>query len=127
MTRYKHVFSVNEWDFGTSDEVQHYINTGSATPIRQRPRRRAPWKQAVIDRQVTQLLSEGKVQESNSPWASQVVLVAKNDGSQRLCVDYRQLNSVTVKTTRPLPRIDDLLHCLFGAKWFSTLDMGPGY
>ena len=59
LTRYKHVFSVNEWDLGMSDEVQRHINTGSATLIRQCPRRTAPWKQEEIDRQVTQLLSEG--------------------------------------------------------------------
>ena len=127
LIRYKHVFSMNDWDLGTSNDAQHHINTGSAAPIRQRPRRAAPWKQAEIDRQVNNLLTEGKVQESNSPWASPVVLVTKKDGSQRLCVDYRQLNSVTVKDAFPLPRIDDSLDCLSGAKWFSTLDMASGY
>ena len=95
--RHKHVFSMNAWDPRKSDGVQHHIDTSSATPIRQCPRRTAPWKQADIDRQVTQLFSEGKVQESNSPWASPLVLVTKKDGSQRLCVDYPQLNSVIVK------------------------------
>lgn len=127
LARYGHVFSLNDWDLGMTDEVRHHINTGSATPIRQRPRRTTPWKQAEIDRQVDNLLLEGKVQESNSPWASPVVLVTKKDGSQRLCVDYRLLNSVTVKDAFPLPRIDDSLDCLSGAKWFSTLDMASGY
>ena len=53
--------------------------------------------------------------------------MAKKDGSQRLCVDYRQLNAVTVKDAFPLPRIDDSLDCLAGSKWFSTLDMASGY
>lgn len=118
---------MNDWDLGMNNEVEHHINTGSAAPIRQRPCRTAPWKQKEIDLQVNKLLKEGKVQESNSPWASPVVLVAKKDGSQRLCVDYRQLNSVTVKDAFPLPRIDDSLDCLSGAKWFSTLDMASGY
>ena len=56
-----------------------------------------------------------------------MVLVTKKDGSQRLCVDYRLLNSVTVKDAFPLPRIDDSLDCLSGAKWFSTLDIASGY
>ena len=62
---------MNDWDFGINNEVQHHINTGSAAPIRQRPRMTAPWKQTEIDRQVDKLLMEGKVEESNSPWASQ--------------------------------------------------------
>ena len=79
LKRYKQVFSMNDWDLGMNNEVEHHINTGSAAPIRQRPRRTAPWKQKEIDLQVNKLLKEGKVQESNSPLASPVVLVAKKD------------------------------------------------
>ena len=72
---------MNDWDIGMTNEVQHHINTGSAMPIRQRPRRTAPWKHAEINRKVDHLLLEGKVQKSNSPWATPVVLVTKKDGS----------------------------------------------
>ena len=67
------------------------------------------------------------MKESSSPWSFPVVLATKKDGSQRLCVDYRQLNAVTVKDAFPLPRVDDSLAALSGSRWFSTLDLASGY
>ena len=64
---------------------------------------------------------------SASPWASPIVLVTKKDGSTRFCVDYRKVNQVTRKDAYPLPRVDDTLDTLSGAKWFSTLDLISGY
>ena len=77
--------------------------------------------------QVQQMLASNVIRPSNSPWASPVVMVRKKDGSLRFCIDFRQLNAATVKDTHPLPRIDDLLDALHGAKWFSTLDLKSGY
>ena len=127
LLKYKHVFSLTDSDLGKTDLVQHRINTDNAVPIRQRPRRTSPWKQEEIKRQLTDLIEKGAVEESNSPWASPVVLVTKKDGTKRFCVDYRQLNSVTVKDAYPLPRIDDSLDALSGSCWFSTLDLASGY
>ena len=67
------------------------------------------------------------IRPSNSPWSSPLVLVKKRDGSLRFCVDYRKLNSITVKDAYPLPRIDDTLDALGDVKYFSTLDMSSGY
>lgn len=73
------------------------------------------------------LLADGVVEESCSPWASPVVLVRKKGGQWRFCIDYRRLNSVTIKDSHPLPRVDDSLDALAGSSWFNTLDFSNGY
>ena len=122
------MFSLSDGDLGTTHMVEHRIETRNAPPqsIQLQPRRTSPWKRDEIERQVTDLLQQGKENESSSPWSSLVVLVTKKDGSQRLCVDYRQLNSASVKDASPLPRLDDSLAALRGSRWFSTLDLACG-
>ena len=73
------------------------------------------------------MLSKKVIRPSCSPWASPIVLVPKKDGSVRFCIDYRKVNGVTRRDAYPLPRIDDTLDTLAGAKWFGTLDMVSGY
>ena len=77
--------------------------------------------------QVQQMLSSGVIRPSNSHWTSPVVMVKEKDGCLRFCVDFRQLNAATVKDAHPIPRIDDLLDALHGARWLSTLDLKSGY
>lgn len=76
----------------------------------------------VIQKEVEEMLKNNIIQPSSSSWASPVVLVKKKDGKMRFCVDYRKLNEVTEKDVYPLPRIDDTLDTLSGAKYFSVAD-----
>ncbi len=70
---------------------------------------------------------EGTIMKSSGPWCSPIVLVRKKDGTIRFCVDYRKLNDVTNKDAYPLPRIDDILDALRGAKYFCSIDLASGY
>ena len=72
------------------------------------------------------MLTQGIVEPAEGPWASSIVLVRKTDGT-RFCVDFRKVNEVTKKDAQPLPRIDDTINTLHGAKWFSILDLASGY
>ena len=112
---------------GHTSVLSHHINTGNSTPIRQYPRRLPFHYRGEVEKQVKDMLQQGVVQPSTSPWASPVVLVKKKDGSYRFCVDYRKLNLVTEQDAHPLPRVDDLLDSLNGNCLFSTLDLRSGY
>ena len=127
LVEYRDIFSSSKTVTGKCTLVKHHINTGDHPPLRQRAYRTSPEKREEIDRQVAALLADGVIEESSSPWASPVVLVRKKNGEWRFCIDYRRVNSVTVKDCHPLPRVDDTLDALSGSCWFSTLDFSNGY
>jgi hypothetical protein len=77
--------------------------------------------------QLQELLDKGFIRPSISPWGAPVLFVKKKDGSLRMCIDYRELNKLTVKNRYPLPRIDDLFDQLQGASWFSEINLRSGY
>ena len=123
---FQDVFSQGDDDLGNTPLLEHGIET-HGPPLRQPYRRQNTAVHREEMTQVQQMLSSNVIRLSNSPWASPVVMVRKKDGSLRFCVDFRQLNAATIKGAHPLPRIDDLLDALHGAKWFSTLDLKSGY
>ena len=127
LIKMKRVFAVNSEDLGRTDLVEHEIDTGTARPIKQRPRRTPIAFKGEEEKEIQSMLKKGAIRESNSPWSSPVVLVRKKDGSTRFCVDYRRLNEVTRTDSYPLPRMEDCLDSLAGAKYFSTVDMASGY
>ena len=121
------VFSEGPHDLGRTDLVKHQINTEGAAPIRQPPRRLPFAKRDEAVKAVNEMHEQGIIEPAAGPWCSPVVLVKKKDGGVRFCVDYRKLNDVTRKDSYPLPRIDDSVEALSGARWFSTLDLKSGY
>ena len=80
-----------------------------------------------LKKQLKDLLDKGFIRPSISPWSAPVLFVKKKDGSFRMCIDYRQLNKVTIKNKYPIPRIDDLFDQLQGVIHFSKIDLRSGY
>ena len=107
--------------------TSHKINTGRSTPIKQRPRRLPYAYRDEADQQIQEMLANGIITPSVSPWSSPIVLVRKKNGDLRFCVDYRKLNQITVNDSHPLPFISDLLDSVKDAKYFSLLDLRSGY
>ena len=98
-----------------------------AAPIARAPYRLAPAEMKEMMSQLQELLDKGFIRPSTSPWAPPVLFVKKKDGTMRICIDYRELNKVTIKNKYPLPRIDDLFDQLQGASYFSKIDLRSGY
>ncbi|KAL0561592.1 hypothetical protein IC582_002026 [Cucumis melo] len=109
-------------------EVEFAIELEPGTvPISRAPYRMAPAELKELKVQLQELLDKRFIRPSVSPWGAPVLFVKKKDGSMRLCIDYRELNKVTVKNRYPLPRIDDLFNQLQGATVFSKIDLRSGY
>jgi hypothetical protein len=96
-------------------------------PIAKWPYRMAPVEHEEVKKTIDELLAKGYIRRSFSPWAFPVLLVEKKDGAKRMCVDYRDLNAITIKNKHPLPRIEDLFDQLQGACVFSKIDLRSGY
>ena len=128
LRQYKDVFAVDKNDLGSYNQSKVRIElTEGARPLKQPLRRSTAEEKRIIKEEVNRMLKAGIIEPSQSPWSSPVVLVRKKNGEIRFCVDFRYLNSVTVKDAFPLPRIDDTLDALGGAKWFSTFDLQAGF
>jgi hypothetical protein len=97
------------------------------SPIYKTPYRMATPELAELKEHVKELLEKGFIHPSSSPWGAPVIFVPKKGGTQRLCVDYRALNEVTVKNKYPLHRIDDLFNQLHGVCVFSMIDLQSGF
>ncbi|KAL4340238.1 hypothetical protein GQ457_08G028370 [Hibiscus cannabinus] len=109
-------------------EVEFVIEThADSAPVSISPYRVAPKELKELKTQLQELLDRGFIRPSTSPWRAPVLFVIKKDESLRMCIDYRQLNKMTVKNKYPLPRIDGLFDQLRGATVFSKIDLRSGY
>ncbi|XP_058180091.1 uncharacterized protein LOC131298630 [Rhododendron vialii] len=102
------------------------LQPGTA-PISMAPYRMAPAELRELKTQLQELMDKGFIRPSTSPWGAPALFVKKKEGTLRLCIDYRQLNRVTIKNRYPLPRIDDLFDQLRGSTCFSKIDLRSGY
>ncbi|GKE05979.1 putative reverse transcriptase domain-containing protein, partial [Tanacetum coccineum] len=98
-----------------------------ATPVARALYRLAPSEMKELSEQLQELSDKGFIRPSSSPWGAPVLFVKKKDGSFRMCIDYRELNKLTVKNRYPLPRIDDLFDQLQGSSIYSKIDLRSGY
>ncbi|GKA37680.1 putative reverse transcriptase domain-containing protein [Tanacetum coccineum] len=98
-----------------------------AAPVARAPYRLAPSEMKELSKQLQELLEKGFIRPSSSPWGAPVLFVKKKDGSFRMCIDYRELNKLTIKNRYPLPRIDDLFDQLQGSSVYSKIDLRSGY
>ena len=127
LRKHEHVFSKGDLDIGDCGLIKHRIDLTNPIPFRQKHRRIPPAMIDEVRSHLEQLLASGIIEKSKSPWASNIVLVRKKNNKLRMCIDYRMLNSRTVRDAYALPRIEEVLDCLSGAKYFSTVDMAQGY
>lgn len=121
------VFSKHFMDYGHTTTVQHEIPLVDPKPFRLPYRKIPPSQYQEVRQAISQMEEAGVIRPSKSPYASPIVVVTKKDGSLRICVDYRKLNSCSTRDAFPLPRIEDALEALGQAKYFSTLDLTSGY
>ncbi|GKA10975.1 putative reverse transcriptase domain-containing protein [Tanacetum coccineum] len=98
-----------------------------ATPVAKSPYRLTPSKLGELPGQLKELQEKGFIRPSSSPWGALILFVKKKDGSFRMCIDYRELNKLTIKNRYPLPRIDDLFDQLQGSQFFSKIDLRYRY
>ncbi|GKA89485.1 hypothetical protein Tco_0811297, partial [Tanacetum coccineum] len=111
-----------------SRQVEFQIDlVPGAAPVVKVPYRLALPEIQELSAQLQELLSKGLIRPSSSPWGAPVLFVKKKDGSMRMCIDYRELNKLTIKNRYPLPRIDDLFDQLQGATYFSKINLRSGY
>lgn len=124
---YQHAFSTSNVDIGRSKIVEHRIPLKETNPVNERYRRIPPSQYEEVRKHLKEMRDADVIRESFSPYASPVVLVRKKDGSLRFCIDFRKLNNHTTRDAYALPRVDEALQMMGGAKWFSSLDLKAGY
>ena len=115
---YRDVFSKDDTDLGRTNLSYHVIDTGDFRPIKQPPRRVPSALSHEEEEAINQLHRQGVIRESNSHWASPIVLVRKKNGKIRACIDYRKVNLATRKDAYPIPRTQDCLDAMAGSVIF---------
>ena len=124
LLKYQNCFS---HQLGRTSLIQHQIDTGDTKPIKLRPYRVSPVHKQIISNEINKMLNAGIIEPCNGPYAAPITLQPKKDGALRFCIDFRQLNAVTIRDVYPIPRIDDTLDQLQHAKYFTSMDLRSGF
>ena len=129
LKEYHDIFSLEKRDMGHTNTTKHKIvlKDPDTPPFKEHICRIPPPQLDEVREHLKLMLDAGVIRPSNSPWCNAVVLVRKKDGSLRFCIDFRKLNSLTVKDSHPLPHICETLESLAGAAHYSTFDMNSGF
>jgi len=128
VNEFSDIFAANSYDIQKTTLIEHTIETDGTGPVRHRPYR-TPFKlQEELKRHLNEMIKNGIIRESNSPWAAPVLLVKKPHTSEtRIVTDYRSLNKITKHDSFPLPNVNAILDQLGNKKWFSTIDLASGF
>ena len=121
------VFSLNNEDLGFCDRIRHMIPMTTDKPVYLAHCTIPPQLQGEVNKCLDTWLQQGIIRPSQSPYASQVVIVWKKTGEIHLCVDYHKLNSIMVRDAFPLPKIDKALQAVHSSNWFTSFDLAQGY
>ena len=129
LKEYHDIFSLDKRDMGHTNATKHKIvlKDPDTPPFKEHFCRIPPPQLDEVREHLKLMLDAGMIQPSNSPWCNAVVLIRKKDGSLRFCIDFRRLNSLTVKDSYPLPHICETLESLAGAAHYTTIDMNSGF
>lgn len=121
------VFAIHDFDVGQTDKVKHSIKLHDNTPFKHRARPIHPDDFEAVRQHLEELLEAGIIRESESSFSSPIVVVKNKNGDVRLCIDYRKLNTQTIKDAYALLNLEEAFSALRGSKWFSVLDLKSGY
>lgn len=127
LKKWNTVFAFSSIELGKAEGVKHSIHLTDNVPFKDKPRRIPPGMYDEVKQHLQDMIASGAIRPSNSPYSSGVVLVRKKDGCLRVCLDFRRLNSKTIRDAYFLPNIEETFDHLHGAKWFSSIDLQSGY
>ena len=126
-SKWDSIFSKGPTDIGRTKLVEHRIDLTDDRPFKEPHRHIPPALIEEVREHLQEMLNTEVIKESSSPYSSNVVIVRKKDGTIRFCVDFRRLNNKTIKDAYAIPRVEDTLHLLSGAKYFSKIDLRSRY
>ena len=127
LMEFHNVFSLEKNEMGCTDTTEHVIKLTKSEPFKERFRRIAPPLMDKVRQHLQEMVDGGAIQPSTSPWCNAVVLVWKEDGTLRFCIDFRWLNDRTKKDAHPLPRMPKIMETMVGARIFSCMDFKSGF